>query len=201
MIFKELLQKVSIDDVVCYINNHYEDEKKFEEDYRRMYASLLNSEPNIDSDLLLYMALVLPIFGDEKEYFDVSGYSFEEEVSYAIEFTPWNEWLGMKVAENSIKEYGAVTFVAECLREMSFISFEEACISEKVNQLEDICKEIESGEAKLIPAEEVFENLRNKYGFETPTKKTVEEREADRKRYEEISEKNLKTIKKIVGQE
>lgn len=200
MIFKEVFEKVDIDSIIAYLNRNYPQEKDLEPGYRDMYDKLLAMEPDKDADLILYVSLIYSIFEDEEPYLDVSGYSLEEDMSYALEFRAWEQWLGMQVAQNSLEEYGRLCFVAECMREMSFISFDEGEISETLTELEESAEKIKSGEAKLIPAEEVFDELREEFGDAFfPKKMTPEEEKVETECLKKISEKNEKLIHRMLG--
>ena len=137
--------------------------------YILLYEKLLSIEP-ITSDFSIYLHEEKDWFSGKK-YFSISGFkSRTEEYNpkdpnttfslLAIEFTPWNEWLG----SNVISKYGDIKTIAECLWEMTFIGFEEDEIREEKEKLNRRVEEIENGTAKLIPMEEVFKNIKEKNG-------------------------------------
>ena len=63
------------------------------------------------------------------EYNAVPGSGFaNSEVSYALEFTPWAEWLGMEIDPASLAEFGEEGVIAHCLWAMTFVDFDETLI-------------------------------------------------------------------------
>jgi hypothetical protein len=89
---------------------------------------------------------------DDFQFFkDCSEEFANSEVTYAIEFTPWKEWLGMEIdpeTANNI-ELTRSDIVAQCLWEMTFCGYEEEEIQEKVD---DLKKRVEDFE-KMTPEE------------------------------------------------
>ena len=53
------------------------------------------------------------------------------EVSYGIEFTPWEEWLGMTIEPASLEAFDEVAILAHCLWERTWgkhrLAKEELC--------------------------------------------------------------------------
>jgi len=78
---------------------------------------------------------------DGTKYVDISGKynnpkTEEEEFSQALEFTPWNEWLAMKIATESLQDFSELEILSHCLYEMTFVGFEEEEIQEKIQNIE-----------------------------------------------------------------
>lgn len=109
---------------------------------------------------------------DGEEYIDVSGIhqqpqSEEERCSYAIEFTPWKEWLGMEIHPNSLADFSELEIIAHCLYEMTFVGFEEEDIQEElqhINQISEDYKNMsdEDKKANTTTLEDIIEELKNK---------------------------------------
>jgi len=100
---------------------------------------------------------------DKHKYINVSGYKTKpEKESYALEFRPWQEWLGMNVIDGIKDEKKTLAY---CLWEMTFIGFDQGTIKGQMNELKRQVKEVESGKAKLIPVDEVFKRIKEKYGI------------------------------------
>lgn len=55
----------------------------------------------------------------------------------ALEFVPWQEWLGMTIEERTMKNFNELEIIAHCLYEMTFMGYEEEEIQ---NQLLEIMK-------------------------------------------------------------
>lgn len=203
MQFFDLLLKVNIEDIIQYINDKYGDNT--DEEYREMYSALINrgKQEISEKNLKLYVIPQLSYFSKEnedEEQLDVLGYSEEDDTDYALDLTSWNEWLSLIVVENSVELIGLVPFVAECLREMSFISFNEETIEDFRQSLMDTADRIEKGEEKLYTSEEVFADLREKFGGEPFVDNRSEaEKEKDVIEIKRKSEINMNRRKEILG--
>lgn len=122
----------------------YPDQKKSAPGYRKVLKKLREIEPSIRSDMKIEVEHVVDDLLPEavEEYENVSGVMQGEDIRYAIEFTPWNQWLGMEFTTESLK-YPEVDLLAHCLWEMTWSGFEEEQIQEKMNGLLETVKEIE----------------------------------------------------------
>jgi len=96
----------------------------------------------------------------------LSDEQLDKEVTYAIEFTPWNEWCGMQIDPDALKTFTPVDIVVHSLWEMTYISHNEMDIENTQNELKGIVDKIDSGEIKCIPSEEVFRQIKNKLKIE-----------------------------------
>jgi len=65
------------------------------------------------------------------------------EISYAIEFTPWDEWLGMDISEETLEQFPYEEIIAHCFWEMTFVDWSPDEIKKKSDELEAQVKEIE----------------------------------------------------------
>ena len=63
---------------------------------------------------------------------------------YAIEFTPWDEWLSMEIDSNTISEFAELDIIAHCLYEMTFIGFDETKIQGELNHLDKTAEAVEN---------------------------------------------------------
>ena len=59
-----------------------------------------------------------------------------EPEGFALELTPWSEWLGMAVGEEVLREYGEADIVAHCLFEMTAVGFDEETIRAQLEEIE-----------------------------------------------------------------
>ncbi len=88
-----------------------------------------------------------------EEYVDVSGYDSLKVVetkneiteSLALEFTPWSEWLGMYIDQDSIESFSSYEIICYCLHEMTFFGFNQ--------------QEIENEWQKIKSAENEFKHM------------------------------------------
>ena len=64
-------------------------------------------------------------------YVDVYGIDTDSTL-VALEYFPWRKWLGMLIDEKTTEQFTALEIIAHCLFEMTFISFDETKIEEKL---------------------------------------------------------------------
>jgi hypothetical protein len=88
---------------------------------------------------------------DGTEYVHVSGFYVDPTKSpdgytgsLAIEFTPWNEWLGMEVSKDSLAEFSEFEIIAHSLFEMTFVGFEEISIQTKMDEINASTEEVKN---------------------------------------------------------
>lgn len=107
----------------------YPDQEEGISAYQKVFSQLLQMNSNASQ-----MEIVMKEYYDEeaygKSYVDVSGSMLkgtEEEMSYsyAIEFEPWENWLGMSINETSLKEFTELEIISHCLFEMTFMGYDE----------------------------------------------------------------------------
>jgi len=86
------------------------------------------------------------------------------EVEYALEFHPWEEWLGMEVDSATHQKYAYPEILAHCLWEMTFMGCDQDTIREEKQELERRADELknmteEERKEKLIPLQEMMKRL------------------------------------------
>ena len=179
-----------------YFSN-IENEKEYIDKYCELYDNLLKKEPE-NSGLKLFLVWQKDYFDDYGLYISVLGLDIEDGEYYALDLTSRSRWLGSEVLEKSLNDFGRVTFVCECLLAMTEISFDEERVEEEKQILADRIKEIEEGTAKFISGEDVFENIREKYGWEVH-EVTIDETEERYSRVNEIKDFNNVKINEMLG--
>ena len=196
MIFKDLLTSVTKEEMVEYFSN-IENEKEYIDKYCELYDNLLKKEPE-NSGLKLFLVWQKDYFDDYGLYISVLGLDIEDGEYYALDLTSRSRWLGSEVLEKSLNDFGRVTFVCECLLAMTEISFDEERVEEEKQILADRIKKIEEGTAKFISGEDVFENIREKYGWEVH-EVTIDETEERYSRVNKIKDFNNAKINEMLG--
>jgi hypothetical protein len=58
------------------------------------------------------------------------------EVSYAIEFTDWAEWLGMEIDLETLLSYSEVDILGHCLWEMTFCGYSPEDVKRAMEEIE-----------------------------------------------------------------
>lgn len=94
-----------------------------------------------------------------------------EETVWSLSLPPWRRRLGMTIEPATLAEYSSAQVAAYCLSDMTFHGFSEAENREVREELRRRVAEMdamseEERAAKLIPAEEVFADLKEKYGIQ-----------------------------------
>ena len=85
--------------------------------------------------------------------------------SYAFEFSPTEEILGFLVSDAYTTQYYLTELLAYFLNESSFFGWMREGLEEERNTLDKAMEEIESGEATLIPAGVVMDNLKEDWDW------------------------------------
>lgn len=169
MNFKSLLQQHSWLSIEAILFDLYPDEEKNSSGYRAVYEKLL-----LMTAAASQMSIVVSNYIDDfdgEEYVDVSGIhqypqSEEENYSYAIEFTPWKEWLGMEIHPDSFAHFSELKIIAHCLHEMTFVGFEEEDIQEELQRIDQISEDYknmtdEEKKANTTSLEDIIKKLNN----------------------------------------
>ena len=68
----------------------------------------------------------------------------EAGVTYALDFTPWNEWLGMELEAETLNILQPHEIAAHCLWEMSFYSFDEEKTQAALSDLSKRAEQLEN---------------------------------------------------------
>ncbi len=104
----------------------------------------------VPSDIMLNITWQHDDF-DNDEYVDVSGRDLNPDTTLpvvtdacAIEFTPWNKWLGMEITDNTLKDFSELEILCHSLYEMTFIDFEEGAIQDEIKRIHDIKDEFDN---------------------------------------------------------
>lgn len=139
----------------------YPDEKKNISGYEEVFNKLRVLQPK-KTDISILVSWEKDDF-DQTDYVNVSGYynnpdknTGELTNSLAIEFTPWNEWLGMDIDQNTLKTFNELEIISHCLYEMTFVGFEEEEIQAEMDRINGTVEEI-----KNMTEEEKKEKLKS----------------------------------------
>jgi len=143
MKFKEIIKKHTFKEVKKKLLQLYPDSKKSIEGYEKVFA-ILQKKRSRKSDVEISIEVFRE---DEKdfpaeEYIRVSEVRKRDRESYAIEYTPWSEWLGMEIENQTYSHFIDVDIIAHCLWEMTWSGFKEIQIQKQIKEFEKIGKEI-----------------------------------------------------------
>ena len=70
------------------------------------------------------------------------------EAEFALDFEPWNEWLGMEIEADTLEKYLASEIAAHCLQEMTFFGFDEDDIGAERAELDRRVDELNAMQAR-----------------------------------------------------
>lgn len=195
--FQKILQIIPEPMDECIVYCVYHKSLSCEED-SYLNASIIYKKDLIEKDIHIIN------FDDEERENELGQEEYEKKYiqSYAFEFEPWNQILGYEVANSSIEEYGINEVAAAILNEMTFFGYEEANAlkhaQNEINILNERIQEIEEHPERTVPAEQVFQELREEFGWEEPSE---EEKEESHKRIiEELKmdqQESIKILKKM----
>lgn len=101
---------------------------------------------------------------DDPPYWSVSGIKENDDIHWALEFTPWEEWLSSEVFELCLAKHPHHKIVAACLWEMTFCGYDQDDIKDQVDDLKNRVRELEedllSGDmSKYKTLDEVLKEL------------------------------------------
>ena len=177
MIFKEAVMKADRDKVKKVFMQLYPKYKHNIEGYMEVFDKLRNMLPEPEEEFKSIIILVdwidpsvesdeglSHIIEDEEGYYMVHGYEPGKEVFWAIQYSPWKNWLAWEADQRFIMMNGVERYVAHCLWEMTWTGFTEEEIEEEVNRIntsiEEAEKAIKEGrEEAFITWDELKERL------------------------------------------
>ncbi len=143
MTFAELIKSKAWLSVQMILLKLFPDQEEFIDDYQNVFYQL-QVMPIVASKITIDVELVHDTY-DDTHYVDVSGHytdpadrTDEFTNSLAIEFIPWNEWLGMPINENSLKNFSELEIIAHCLNEMTYAGFEQEEIQSEITRISSI---------------------------------------------------------------
>ncbi|KKL97167.1 hypothetical protein LCGC14_1837140, partial [marine sediment metagenome] len=110
----------------------YPDQKKSLKGYTNALAELSSLEVRNSK---LKLNVVKDYDKDEKLYYAMVDGIDKNKQCWAIEFTDWNEWLGMKITLKSMQEYTLLDIVCHALWEMTFCGYSQKKIKKERDEL------------------------------------------------------------------
>ncbi len=170
MTLKDLLRKNSWLNIQKELYRQYPEEEVNDEGYETVFGKLQMMRAQ-QSDTVIVLTLVADETLYDTPYVDVSGRKLKSPAtddvaaeSYAIEFKPWDEWLGMTIDEQTAREFSETQILAHCLYEMTFVGFNQEEIQKRFEEIFILTEEIkaitkEEREGKLIPWERIKKEL------------------------------------------
>lgn len=142
---KMLFDRVSDADILRELFLEYPEEVSSTRGYRKALDEIRALEP-VASDLTISAELANDALEDEM-YVDVSGRKPGDNEMYAVEFMPWEEWLGSFVDTG---DFSDAQFLAHCLFEMTFVGYSNDEVHKELENISDMAHDaterLENGE-------------------------------------------------------
>lgn len=116
MIFKDLLLKYDKIIILKRLVELYPDQKKNIGGYDDTLNELFLLKP-VSSDVQIHIRKYYDKW-DKQYYVHVNGIDKNKKI-WAMDFTDWKEWLGMKIYYSTLKRYNKLDIICHCLWEMT----------------------------------------------------------------------------------
>lgn len=129
----ELIQQLPFDDVWDRFLAAYPEEVGNAPKYHRVYRLLQQLDP-VTPDFAVWVHREAD---EDGPYVVVSGVKPGEDCLYAIEFSPWNEWLGAELTSPPLDRFTPADLVAHALWELTFVGFTPASGQKFIDQVKD----------------------------------------------------------------
>lgn len=134
--FQTIVQKTAWEDVRKTMINAFPDQEYQIAAYAKVFEQL-NSLPSgtNSNQLVIHIEEVEDVLEPKENYSGVFGREPNAEFDYALDFVPWEEWLGFFCDPASIDRVGEAEFVARCMFEMTFDGFDQETIQSELENL------------------------------------------------------------------
>ena len=192
MKFKELIDTVFWEFVENELKDWYYKDKEYPPaSYQKVFQELKLLEPK-DSNMRICLSLET-LDGPElleKPYVHVSGkdgslqkdsedfqYNTQEEkdkygnteITWAIEFRPWDEFLGMTIDKETLNNFTSEEIVCHILYEMTFCGYDQEEIQSKFEDLQARADEVKNMTKEDLEKNTIsLEDLMKKLGSDSP---------------------------------
>ena len=119
MILKEIIDQVQWSDVAIAIVTEHPWCRKRLEGYKKVLETLRLME-SAESEFSIIIDYTPDILKPEYKYPDVYGVKEGVNERWSLSFSPWKEWLGMVVCQETLEGFTVSQIVANCLFDMTF---------------------------------------------------------------------------------
>ena len=126
MKFKELILKNNWQSISSHFLKLYPEAEKNLDGFKMVFEKLLTMKPEKIDMSIVITKVISGIHNNptikEKKY------------PQGIEFTPWSQWLGMDISNESLAHFSEEEITVHCLYEMTFVGFEEEEIQQTLTR-------------------------------------------------------------------
>ena len=140
MKLKDIICQSNWQDVAIAIVTEHPCQRKNLKGFRIVFDTLLLMEPT-ESEYQIRIERRPDAMDAGYTYPDVFGVKEGDENSYSMVFTPWTEWLGMDVCQDTLEALSPCQISGYCLHEMTFFGFTEAQREQQEASLDKSLKE------------------------------------------------------------
>lgn len=144
--FHDVLHQTNVENVFEALKAHYKCAEKDLDGYRELISELLGKKPEFSK----YQISIEHVCDGDEQYEHVCGVIPGDEQTYGIEFNSREQWLGMHLTEDSLKNYSAEDIIAHCLWEMTFFGFTDSQVQKQKDDLIESSLAAENGEYYII---------------------------------------------------
>lgn len=130
MILKELVADCDFDEIASVLKD-IDGEDVDLASYLQVLERLLYMQGSLSKFQIVIRDFVTNGF----EYRDVYGCIVGDNESYALEFQPWSEWLGMEINKESLVRFSHNEIVGYCLHEMTTFGYDEEKIKSEYEKI------------------------------------------------------------------
>ena len=153
---KDLIAKYNFKDVRKRLAEIYPGQKRSLPGYKDVFERLKRKRGR-QSKLSISLKTVKE--RGEEPWVSITGIGKGKPFGFAIEFTPWTEWVGMRIEKKTLKLFSEIDILCHCLWEMTWSGFTEEKVQKEIRELERRVKDIKSGKAKCVPWSEFKKKL------------------------------------------
>jgi hypothetical protein len=172
MKFGDLISNSAWLSVELVFSKIYPDQLTYLDNYENVYNELKSFKPK-ESNITIIISNEIDAF-DNEQYVNVSGYPNSKSKSsannltesLALEFTSWDEWLGMNIDQSSMKSFSSFEIICHCLHEMTFMGFSQKEIKNELDKIkkaaDDFKNMTEEEKSKNLIS---FEDIKKKFKY------------------------------------
>jgi hypothetical protein len=149
MKFEEIIKRNSWLSIEHTFLQLYPKEEKSISGYESVFNELKMLSPT-DTDISIVVSNEKDDF-DNEEYVHVCGHNNSPQDdpdnpgnSLGLEFTSWDQWLGMDLDEMSVMDFTELELISHCLYEMTFFGFDQEKIQKVMDEMEKDIDEIKN---------------------------------------------------------
>jgi len=153
----EAISKVAWEEIECSFIAQSIDPEEFLPLYKIVFGHLLALLP-ASSKMTIHIDEDEYCYNDMPEVYGTDGETYNESMQrderFALEFTKWEEWLGMEIAKDTQETFFLPDIVANCLNEMTMCGWCQQDIQAESEKLKKRLDNIDTNDA--IPHDEAM---------------------------------------------